>query len=156
MAATFDYLSRMGDWCYAVDRWEGGGEPTRDGTRPRHIPKEKRILYRANEISDGDDPVVILESEHRADLLVDMGYTATACLFGLASWLPQYADGLRGRDVVVLLDATGCGRQSVENIMRSLRGVAVSIHVATVVLPAGGPGEDRGVLVDVLGGKEAE
>jgi putative DNA primase/helicase len=129
--ATYDYLNRMGDWCYAIDRWEGAGKEKSFSIRPKGIPKEDRILYRLNELSDADDPVLIPEGEGKADVLVSLGYTATACPFGADSWLSQYAISLRGRDVVVWPDKDDAGTKFAQNVVNSLRSVSKSVNVVT-------------------------
>ena len=131
VVASFDYLNRMGDWCYAVDRIEGGGKPKAFKMRPAGISKQDRILYRLPGLSDGDDPVVIPEGEGKADVLVARGYTAIACPFGAGAWLTHYADSLRRRGCVIWPDKDAAGMRFAKAVARSLDGVAASVRIVT-------------------------
>ena len=98
------------------------------------------ILYRLNELTDGDDPVVIPEGEGKVDALVALGHTATACPFGAGAWLPHYAEYLRGRECVIWPDKDAAGMKFAETVARSLHGIAASVRIVTPpdFLPEGG------------------
>jgi DNA primase len=148
IVGSYEYQNRVGDVVYRIDRWEGGGMGKDFRARPAGVPKKDRILYRLPELDAADGVLVIVEGEKKVDRLRDLGYTATTCAYGSGAWLPQYAEALRDRDVIMWPDKDVPGEEHGEIVLRSLVGVASLRRVQPPDdLPAGG---------DVMDVSEAE
>jgi hypothetical protein len=57
--------------------------------------------------------------------------------FGAGQWQPEFAEALRGKDVVILGDNDEKGREHVRAVLGSLTGVAESVRVVEIPTDAG-------------------
>jgi hypothetical protein len=109
----------------------------------------RRVLYRLPELLAADPrlPVIITEGEKDADSAVKLGYVATTNPGGAGKWRKEYADALRGRDVVIVPDQDAPGIEHAQKVAAMLRGVASLVlivnldkHDLTDWVNAGGTG----------------
>jgi hypothetical protein len=78
------------------------------------VPADRRICW-------------VVEGEKDADTLVAWGLVATTNSGGAKNWRHEFAEEMRGADVVVLLDNDEAGRARGHAIALTLRGVAASV-----------------------------
>jgi archaellum biogenesis ATPase FlaH len=109
---------------------QGGWVPGLDGVRP--VPYRLPELLAA--VEQGE-PVYVVEGEKDADRLAGEGLTATTNPGGAGKWRDEYAEHLRGVDIVVIADRDDPGREHARKVAASLRPVASSI--ALRVTPKG-------------------
>lgn len=76
----------------------------------------KAPLYKLPEVTDGDDPVIVVEGEKCADALRIIGLNATTCAGGAGKFSQQHAEQLRGREVVVWPDKDEPGHQHADKV----------------------------------------
>ena len=132
ITATYDYTDEAGRLLYQVVRKEpkqflqrhpdgAGGWIWRKGAR--------QVLYRLPEVLES--PIVfVVEGEKDAERLRDNGFVATTNSGGAsATWLPDYTDALRGREVILIPDNDPPGRQRVLKIARALFGTAAKLSI---------------------------
>lgn len=120
---------RDGDWYQAtedrVQKWTGADR--------QHFPiGVVHGLYRMMELREetGDETTVYLpEGEKDVETLRSMGLAATTNSGGAKNWQPEHAESLRGRDVVILLDNDGPGRERGDLIGQTLHGVAKRVRL---------------------------
>jgi putative DNA primase/helicase len=97
--------------------------------------------------------VFIVEGEKDADRLASLGLVATCNPGGAGKWLTSYAAFFRQRDVVILPDKDGAGRDHARSVAANLEPLAVSVRILELPglptkgdvsdwLAAGGTGED--------------
>ncbi len=107
-----------------------------------NIKGVRRVPYRLPELLAADPalPAFICEGEKDADALRAIGLVATCNPGGAAEhkdttkpyrgkWLDEYSEHLRGRDIVILPNADGPGRDHAADVARKLAGIARSIRV---------------------------
>ena len=118
---------------FAVKRPDGrGGWTFRLGSDTR------RVLYRLPELLaavGAGRTVYVVEGEKDADRLAGMDYVATCNFDGAAKdgqrtkWRPEYAESLRGTDVVIIADRDAPGIAHARAIAASLDGKAKSVAI---------------------------
>ena len=59
------------------------------------------------------------------------GDIATTCAGGARGWRPEYAESLRGADVIVWPDADAAGAALARDVEQSLIGVAARVRIIT-------------------------
>lgn len=92
----------------------------------------RRVLYRLPEVLaavERGETIYIVEGEKDADRLWAIGIPATCNPGGAGKWSPQYAECLRGTDVVVVADRDKAGQKHARTVAQSLMGVASSVRV---------------------------
>jgi len=100
----------------------------------------RRVLYRLPQLlAAKDEPVWIVEGEKQVDYLASLGLCATCNPQGAGKWQDEFAECLRGRDVIIIPDndpitekngKVSCvGLEHAESVADSLSGKAKSIHV---------------------------
>ncbi len=90
-----------------------------------------RVLYRLPQIlvAPPGERVYVVEGEKDTDALAAQGLQSTTAPGGAGKWGPAYSEALRGRHVVVLVDADAPGRAHGAQVAAALRGVAESVRV---------------------------
>src|SRR5262249_31580623 len=91
-----------------------------------------RVLYRLPQIATAigrGEAVYIVEGEKDANTLGERGLTATTNPGGANKWRPEYAEALRGADVVIIGDNDQAGRDHVAQVASSLHSVARRVRV---------------------------
>jgi hypothetical protein len=119
-----------------------------------HVRGIRRVLYRLPELlaADASETVFIVEGEKDAERLMSLGLVATTSPYGACSWRAEYDEHLAGRHVVLIQDKDEAGREYVEKVAASLRGVAASVKV--LVLETGKKGSDASDWLDAGHTKE--
>jgi hypothetical protein len=125
IVAEYDYTDADGKLLYQAIRTEPKGffqrKPDGHGGWIQRGPRdEEKVLYRLAEIANA--PIVFLvEGEKDAETLRAYGLIATTNVGGAkASWLPQYTEGLRGREVILIPDNDEAGWARAETIAVAL------------------------------------
>ncbi len=92
----------------------------------------RRVLYRLPEtlaaVRDGVT-VWICEGEKDADNLAGQGFAATTSPQGAKNWRPEYAEALKGADVICLPDNDPDGQAYAADVCASLHGIASRVRV---------------------------
>lgn len=148
VVARYDYKDADGALLFQVERLEGddhkqGGvknkafrvrRPDGHGGWIYRLDDVRRVPYRLPELTAADaaTPVFVVEGEAKADALLTLGLLATCNVGGAGKWAVQYAETLRGRPVVVLLDNDEPGRSHAEAVARSCHGIASSVKVLSI------------------------
>lgn len=91
----------------------------------------RKVLYRLPELlaADATELVFILEGEKDVDRLAGLGLVGTCNAGGAGKWHLEYAEHLRGRQVVILPDNDTAGRKHADQVAASLQDVAGSVKV---------------------------
>jgi hypothetical protein len=155
LVATYDYRDRDGRLVYQVRRYvdqEGHktfrqyrSDPTHPSGWRAGLEGAQRVLYRLTELHAADPTatVFIPEGEKDVDGLRLLGLVATCNSEGAGRWLPEFADELRGRHVVILPDNDPEGDRHGEQVAHTLAGVAASVKaLALPRLPHAGDVSD--------------
>ena len=132
IVATYNYTDAAGELLYQIVRFDPKDFRQRypDG-RGGWIWKKhpNQVLYRLREVVES--PIIFLvEGEKDVETLREWGFVATTNAGGAkAPWLPQFPEGLRGREVILIPDADQPGRARVLRIARALLGKAARIII---------------------------
>jgi putative DNA primase/helicase len=103
----------------------------------------RRVLYRLPELVKSTGQVFLVEGEKDVDRLRSLGLTATTNVGGSGAWRNEYAEVLRGRDIVTIPDNDNAGRKWCMAVESSLRGVATSVRLVELPgLPKSGDVSD--------------
>ena len=114
-----------------------------NGTKARQGQGIPAQLYPIDSLTK--DTLVIAEGEPDVWRLHAEGIPAISGTAGSGTWLNEWAEALHGKDVTVIYDNDESGRQGQEKVVKSLIGVARTIH--QVQWPEGTDGFD---LTDLL------
>jgi hypothetical protein len=90
----------------------------------------RRVLYRLPKVLaavKAGQTVYVVEGERDVHALERAGSVATCNPMGAGKWRREYAEALRGADVVVVADRDEAGRTHAEAVAGTLRGVAASV-----------------------------
>ncbi len=154
IVATYDYHDANGNLVYQAVRLDPKSFRQRrpDGNGWLwNMDGVDRVLYRLPEIIQSDTNTVIFapEGEKDADVLRELGCTATCNVGGAGKWRDEFGEHLRGRHVVILPDNDDPGRKHGEDVANSLAGVASRVQV--VELPDVKPKGDVSDWLDAGG-----
>lgn len=134
VVATYVYRDEEGARLWDVDRYE----PKTFRCRPGLPPRASRRLYHSEFLPDARShgmTVYVVEGEKDVENLTKLGEIAVCGVGGAGSWLPQYAEQLRGLDVVIVADKDEPGFAHARAVAHSLDGVAAAV---TLVEPSFG------------------
>jgi hypothetical protein len=136
IVATYDYRDEQGQLLYQSVRYVPKNFKQR---RPNgadgwvwSLKGVRRVLYRLPQLrANPTGPVIVVEGEKDADRLASLGALATTNPGGAGpgKWLNEYTEFLRGRHVILLPDNDVVGWDHMQNVARSLHGVAASVRV---------------------------
>jgi len=159
LVATYSYCDENGVELFQVCRFEkiekqaDGSERKVKTFRQRHkangewvwkMTGVRRVLYRLPQLlAAKDEPVFLCEGEKQVEYLVSLGLCATCNPQGAGKWRDEFAESLRGRDVIIVPDndpitekngKVSCvGMEHAEAVADSLTGKAKSVYV--LILP---------------------
>lgn len=127
--ATYDYgdfqVVRFEGKQFRQRRKVGGGWVYNlDGVTP--------CLYHEDEVREAaarGGTLYVVEGEKDVERLRALDLTATCNPMGAGKWRDEYADALRGADVIVVADRDTPGRKHALNVKQSLTGTARSVRV---------------------------
>jgi hypothetical protein len=136
----YEYRNADGTLAYTVKRIDkSNGEKTRkefipelpDGTHA--LPSEKRVLYNLPAITAcGEDFVCLCEGEKTANALIECGFVGTTFSNGCSGWLDQYAESLKGKDVVLMPDADEGGEKWLKTVTEGLQGIVGFLRTVSI------------------------
>ncbi len=134
IVATYDYRDEASDLLFQVVRFEPKDfrqrRPRPGGGWDWSVKGVRTIPYRLPELlAEPTSPVFVVEGEKDADNLARIGVLATCNAGGAGKWTSDHAQFLRGRRVIVLGDNDDAGREHVEQVARSLDGIAESVRI---------------------------
>lgn len=137
IAATYDYTDESGALLFQVVRYVPKDfrqrRPDGRGGWTWRLGDVRRVLYHLPEVLTAvaaGRVVWVTEGEKDVDALRALpGMVATCSPGGAGKWRPQYAETLRGADVVVVADRDDAGRTHAESVVSSLLEVAHSVEV---------------------------
>lgn len=161
----YDYTDASGKLLYQVVRVPVAGpkrkrfyqrRPDGQGGWINNVNGVRRVLYRLPAVSkavDSGEVIVIVEGEKDADRLASLDLCATTSPGG-GNWPGNnYEESLRGASVVIIPDNDGPGLKHAQEVVRSLKGVAVDVSICE--LPRCPPKEDVSYWLD-HGGTQKE
>ena len=135
--ATYSYTDEHGEVLMQVLRFEpktfrqrrpveGGWENSVKDVRP--------VPYRLPQLLAAplDTPVYFVEGEKDADRLAALGLVATCCAGGAGKWRAQHAEHFKGRAAILIADNDNAGRDHMQKVAKSLKGVAA--HITALAL----------------------
>jgi len=111
------------------------------------------VLYRSDALAwarERGASVWLVEGEKDADRLGELGLVSTTNVTGAGSWLPHYAEQLRGCRVTIVADNDPVGRQHARDVAASVATAAASV---VTVVPR--YGKDISELLDLGWGLDA-
>lgn len=136
IVATYDYKDEEGRFLYQVCRLEpksfrqrhknGSNSWTWDMTGVR------RVLYHLDDIVTAQETIYLVEGEKDADKLWDYGQIATTSSGGANGWKPEFADSLKGKNVVIIPDNDVAGLAYGKDVARSFIG---KVDAKCILLP---------------------
>jgi hypothetical protein len=110
-------------------------DPNKHGALIFNVNGVRVVPYRLPELLEAigsGHPVFVVEGEHKADMLAQWNLTATCNAGGAGKWKSEHAAFLRGADVVLLPDNDARGREHVQKVAESLKGIASRIRIVTL------------------------
>ncbi len=155
---AYDYEDENGELLFQATRHDPKDfrqrQPDGKGGWIWNLRDVRLVPYALPELlsTEPEETVLVPEGEADVDRAWDMGFTATCNPMGAGKWRPEYAEHLRGRDVVILRDNDEAGRKHGEAVARSVYGKAASVKVLD--LPGVGPGGDLREWADAGGTAE--
>ena len=149
ISKTYDYLDSYGDLIFQVCRMEPKAfrqrRPDGNGGWIWNLQGVEPVLYRLPEVAEAES-VLIVEGEKDVDNLRGLGFTATTAPMGAGKWRGYYNQYLAGKNVVLIPDNDGPGRDHMAAVADSLNGQAANIKMLELPelpeLPAGGDATD--------------
>lgn len=134
--ATYDYLDESGTLLYQVIRYQPKDfrqrAPDGNGGWKWKLDGVRRVLYKLPEVQSlaaAGWRVFVVEGEKDADRLEALGLCATTSPHGAGKWRDEYAEMLRGADVVVIPDRDKIGKDHAATIAASCHGKAKSVRL---------------------------
>ncbi len=136
IAAVYSYTDEAGEVLFQVVRYDPKDFRQRkpDGKNgwSWSVKGVRRVLYHLGEVNAANrrgTPVLICEGEKDVDTARRLGFAATCGAGGAGKWVPDYAETLRGADVVILPDQDDPGRNHGDLVAASLDGLASRVRV---------------------------
>jgi putative DNA primase/helicase len=139
LVASYDYRSENGELLFQTLRFFPKDfrqrRPDGKGEWIWNLQGVRRVLYRLPELlaaknADPKRPVFVVEGEKDADALQRGGATATCNPMGAGKWRDEYAEFLRGFEVVaVIADKDEPGRAHAQQVAASVAAVVKQVKV---------------------------
>jgi AAA domain/Homeodomain-like domain len=139
LVASYDYRSENGELLFQTLRFFPKDfrqrRPNGKGEWIWNLQGTRRVLYRLPELlaaknADPKRPVFVVEGEKDADALQRGGATATCNPMGAGKWRDEYAEFLRGFEVVaVIADKDEPGRAHAQQVAASVAAVVKQVKV---------------------------
>lgn len=135
LTKTYSYTDEAGNELFQVCRYEAEGcEKTfrqrhrRGNSYVKNLDGVRRVLYRLPEVMVSDY-IVLTEGEKDVDNLAELGIASTTSPMGASNWQSEYAEALRGKYIAIFPDNDKAGQKYVDDVTKSLHGIAASIRV---------------------------
>lgn len=139
IVTEYDYKDEKGNVLFQTVRLEPKDFRQRckndDGEWVWNLEGVRRVLYHLDELEKVPftNKIYIVEGEKDADNLWTSGVPATTSPMGASAWLPEYANSLLNRKIVIIPDKDVAGYQYAKAIIKSLSNKAIEIKV--IILP---------------------
>lgn len=130
--AVYRYTDEGGTLLYEVVRFPGKQFRQRKANGEWRLGDVRRVLYHLPEVLYGVErgkTVYICEGEKDVEALRKLGKVATTTCGGAQSWRDEYAEFLRGANVIIVQDKDDPGRKRAQQVSDSLKGVANTVHI---------------------------
>ena len=138
VVACYDYRAEDGSLLFQVQRFEPKQfvqrRPDGDGWQYK-VKGTRQVPYRLPELVAAplSSTVYIVEGEKDVDRLASLGLVATCNAGGAGKWKSCHAEHLKDRTVILIPDNDDAGREHVQKVAKSLKGIAA--HVRILELP---------------------
>lgn len=136
IVATYPYVDEAGELLFEAVRYEPKDfrqrRPDGIGGWIWNLKDVRRVLYRLPAVLaavEAGEPVVVVEGEKDVEALERAGVVATCNPMGAGKWRTEYAETLRGADVIVVPDLDREGLRHALDVVRSLEGKAASVEI---------------------------
>lgn len=134
ISTIYDYQDANGQIAYQVVRYTPKGfsqrRPDGNGNWAWNLQGVERVLYKLPKVIEAVNtgkPIYVVEGEKDADSLARAGIVATCNSGGAGKWRNEYAQTLRGANVVIVADRDEPGRTHAHTISDSLQGIAATV-----------------------------
>lgn len=130
--AVYVYTDENKAPLYEVCRYPGKIFRQKNAAGEWNIRGIRRVIYQLPQVleqSARGGTVYVVEGEKDVHALMGAGKVATCNMGGAGKWSPDYADHLRGANVIVVADKDEPGRKHAEQVRDSLAGVAKRVWV---------------------------
>lgn len=139
-AKNHDYRDEFGELLFQVKRYYKGKDKCFSQRQPDgrggwidNTKGVRQVPYRLPELlavqSQLTKPVYVVEGEKDADRLASLGLIATCNAGGAGKWKPCHSEHFKGRVVVCIPDNDKAGREHVQKVVKSLKGIAAHIRI---------------------------
>lgn len=129
---TYDYTDAEGNLIFQAVRFEPKDfrqrRPDGNGGWIWDLKGVEPVLYRLPEVIKAES-VVIVEGEKDVHNLLKIGFIATSAPMGAEKWRDSYNQYLEGKEVILIPDNDEPGRKHVQQIAKSLHGIARTIKI---------------------------
>ncbi len=137
IVATYDYVDEDGHLLLQCVRYDPKDFRQRQHDGPGwiwNLDGVRRVLYRLPKLKSAAR-VFVVEGERDVHTIEKLGLIGTCNPMGAGKWRPEYAESLRGKQVVIIGDADKPGRKHAADVAQNLLGVAAEVR--KLELPAG-------------------
>jgi hypothetical protein len=136
--AVYPYQDENGQTLVEVVRYRPKDFRQRKADGTWSVNGVRKVPYRLPELLASTKPgVVIVEGERDVDRLAALGIVATCNPGGAGKWRDEFADYLRGKQVVIIPDNDPAGRAHAADVARSLDAIA-DVRLLELDLPPKG------------------
>jgi 5S rRNA maturation endonuclease (ribonuclease M5) len=142
ITGTYPYVDEEGRLLFEVVRFHPKDfrqrRPDGNGGDVWRLDGVRRVLYRLPQVmlaARKGKRVYVVEGEKDVHAIEAAGAVATCNPGGAGKWRKEYAEALRGAEVVVVADRDDPGRKHARQVVESLYGIAVRVEL---VEPADG------------------
>lgn len=156
IVSTYDYTDEQGKLLYQKVRFEPKSfrlrAPNGKGSWTWSIKNAPRVLYNLPALATAHE-VLVVEGEKDVESLKQLGFVATTNDNGAGKWDDSYTEALVGKEVVIMPDNDGPGREHAKLVAEKLRGRGISVKILELPdLPEGGDVSD---WIEAIGDTEA-
>ncbi|MDZ4860564.1 MAG: AAA family ATPase [Candidatus Hydrogenedentes bacterium] len=137
---AYDYTDLSGNMLYQVIRQRPKAfrqrRPDGNGGWEWNLNGVERVIFRwsaVNKAIQNGHRIFLVEGEKDVLSLESLGLIATCNSGGAGKWTDALSESLRGADVVILPDNDEPGKKHAEFVAESLRGIAQSVRVVSLV-----------------------
>lgn len=131
--SAYDYTDEEGELLYQVLRLKpkrfAQRRPDGSGGWIYNLNGVQRTIYRLPYIVETTQPVIIVEGEKDADLLVSLGYNATTNSGGAGKWQKEFNKYFKGLDVIIIPDNDEAGFNHAEEVSKHIYFAASSVKI---------------------------
>jgi hypothetical protein len=138
---VYDYTDELGQLLYQNVRFIPKDfrlrKPGGKGGWTWKLNGARRVLYRLPEVLEAaglGKTIFLVEGEKDADRLCSLGLVATTS-GGAKSWREEFAEFLRGADVIIVPDRDRAGEEYAKTAAQSLQGKAAQVQIVILPLP---------------------